>query len=336
MVPNARFIELLQDIEPSPTTVSHAQSGHLAVRAHLRSHPTFAAHVVGDFLAGSYARDTGIRPKRTDDGYERPDVDIIIETDFTRADRPNDVLNTLAKALESEFEVERINKRSIRILTANAEVDVVPVHKTGLIYELPDRDLNDWKYTNPPSHNAWSSGRNKEFGDRFKKLVKLTKWWRRENKTGKRPKGFILEYLVALHTPRDESHFGEAFAQFLESLHQSYGRLAEIDGKPTLMDPGLPGHSSDIMSKVSLTDWKNFMDKVRVHAGYARRAQNEDDLDEATRLWRILFGPRFKATVKAAVGGTLTTTVAAAAPAAGYTFPSQSAAPPPNKPRSFA
>jgi len=37
-------------------------------------------------------------------------------------------------------------------------------------------------------------------------LVKLLKWWRRQNKTGKRPKGFVLEVLVSLHAPAGETH----------------------------------------------------------------------------------------------------------------------------------
>src|SRR3954452_4438909 len=67
MVPNARFLELLADIEPSPTTQGYAQSVHLSVRNHLRCHEEFKARWEQDFLAGSYARDTAIRPKITAD-----------------------------------------------------------------------------------------------------------------------------------------------------------------------------------------------------------------------------------------------------------------------------
>ena len=41
MVPNSRFLELLRDIEPSPTTVTDASSAHTSVRDHLESHPVF-------------------------------------------------------------------------------------------------------------------------------------------------------------------------------------------------------------------------------------------------------------------------------------------------------
>lgn len=334
MIPNARFRELLADIEPSTTTKSASSAAHNAVRAHLRAHPDFKDYWVRDFLAGSYSRDTAIRPRKAENGYERPDVDIIMDTNFSTFDHPDDVLQEVSDALEDAFTVERINKRSVRVVTTNAEIDVVPVIAAGTIYKIPDRELGTWKYTNPPGHNDWSSTQNEDFDYRFKPLVKLFKWWRRENKTGKRPKGFVLEVLVAHHAPRDEIHYGEAFAQMLESIYDHYGAQAEAGIKPHIDDPGLPGNN--IISKVSITDWKNFIERIRVHAGYARRAQDEDDMAEATRLWRKLFGNRFKETVAAAkaesLAGYASTPVVGTT--VGYTFPNQPAAP--NKPRGFA
>ena len=219
-----------------------------------------------------------------------------------------------------------------RFVTAKAEIDVVPVVPYGDVYQLPDRDLGSWKQTNPPGHNDWSQEQNNLFDGRFKPLVKLFKWWRRENKTGKRPKGFVLEVLVAEHAPLDEQHYGEAIAQMLESIAEAYGDLADANQKPYIDDPGLFGN--DILSKVSITDWKNFVKRVRVHAGYARRAQDTEDLEEATRLWRKLFGDRFKETTKSRAEDMTTHATAQAAAATGYTFPSEPAAP--NKPRGFA
>ncbi|WP_414658011.1 SMODS domain-containing nucleotidyltransferase [Deinococcus sp. VB343] len=333
MLPNARFKELLIDIEPSSTTTTQASLAHQSVRAHLRSHPNFKGHWEGSFLAGSYTRDTAIRPRTTADGYERPDVDIIIETNFSTTDDPTDVLWEVKDALEDEFTVERVNKRSVRVITANAEIDVVPVVASGSGYLLPDRDLGYWKSTNPPAHTRWSAEQNARFGGRFKPLVKLLKWWRRENKTGKRPKGFVLEVLVSLHAPTNETHYGEAFAQLLENIHSAYANLAKLDLKPHIEDPAIPGNN--ILSKISLTDWKNFLERVRVHAAYARKAQAQsaDDMEEATRLWRILFGSRLKATESAVKASHLGATSTATA-SMGYTFPDENATP--TKPRGFA
>ena len=332
LVPNARFLELLEDIEPSPTTKSNASVAHTGVRTHLRSHASYKSRVVDDFLAGSNIRDTALRPKSDANGVERPDVDIIIETNHSPNDLPNDVLAELAEALEDAYTVDRINKRSVRVVNSQAEMDVVPVIAWGNAYAIADRDLGGWKQTDPPYHTAWSTTRNNEFDGRFKPLVKLTKSWRRENPTGKRPKGFVLEVLVARHGPRDVTHYGECMAQLLANIFATYGQDASLGLKPFIGDPALP--NSDILSKVTVAQWRDFIDRVRVHAGYARRAQDTDDMEEATRLWRKVFGPRFPATANAARASSLLAAARAPAIAPGYVFPDAAAAP--KTPRGFA
>ena len=54
-----------------------------------------------------------------------------------------------------------------------------------------------------------------------------------------------------------------------------------------------------------MPQWRDFIDRVRVHAGYARRAQDSDDMEEATWLWRKVFGTRFPATANAAKASSL-------------------------------
>ncbi len=335
-VPNARFIELLGDIEPSPTTKSRASGGHTSIRDHLRGQAKFKDRYVSSFLSGSYARDTSIRPRSSADGQERPDVDIIVVTNYTTADHPDTVLREVCRALEDGGEgyaVERINKRSVRVETWQADMDIVPVVETWDGYKIADRDSGTWKFTNPPVHTSWSSEQNQRFGNRFKPLVKLFKWWRRHNPSGKRPKGFVLEVLVSLHAPTGETHYGEAFAQLLANIYAAYGYSASMDQKPFIADPAVP--SNDILAKVTVAQWKDFIEKVRVYADIARRAQDAEDMEEGTRQWRRVFGDRFKATANVAKAAASSGFAAAAAPTGGYTFPNAMAAPP-NKPRGFA
>lgn len=334
MVPNARFTELLTDIEPSNTTTSNASSAHNGVREHLEGHDTFSDRWVTSFLSGSYARDTSIRPQTSSDGQEMPDVDIIVVTNFAETDDPDDVLTEIRDALEDGddgYTVERINKRSVRVETWQADMDIVPVIEVWNGYMIADRETGTWKYTNPPEHTRWSSEKNAAFDGRFKRLVKLLKWWRRHNPSGKRPKGFVLEVLVAMHAPRDETHHGEAFAQLLENIYATYATQASMGVKPFIPDPAAA--NNDILAKVTIAQWQEFIEKVRVHAGYARRAQDEQDMEKATELWRRVFGDRFKTTANAANVANYSSYAAATAPA-GYTFPDAMAAP--NKPRGFA
>jgi hypothetical protein len=336
-VPQARFTELLQDIEPSATTTSRASGANTRIRAHLRTQADFKSRYVTSFLSGSYMRDTSIRPRRIGTDHERPDVDIIVVTNFTADDAPDWVLKQVCRALEDGgygFDVKRINKRSVRVETWQADMDIVPVIETWDGYLIADRDTGTWIYTNPPVHTSWSADQNKRFGGRFNKLVKLLKWWRRTNPTGRRPKGFVLEVLVALHAPAGETHYGEAFAQLLSNIYNAYAALARNDQKPFIADPAVP--TNDILAKVSIAQWKEFLEKVRVYADIAHRAQAADDMEEATRQWRRVFGDRFKPTGTVAKAASFGGLARASAPSAGYTFPDAMAAPTNNKPRGFA
>lgn len=69
-------------------------------------------------------------------------------------------------------------------------MDVVPIISDGYGgYLIPDIHLEEWLVTNPPAHTEWTVEVNKNANGRFKPLVKLFKWWRRENLSDlKRPK----------------------------------------------------------------------------------------------------------------------------------------------------
>ena len=329
MVPNERFLELLRDLEPSTTTTGRASAAHNAVRNHLWGKSSFKPHMVDDFLAGSWKRDTALRPQTIDGAIERPDVDIVIVTNYTINDAPLDVLTDLKKGLVDAFNFERLNKRSVHLIEPGAVMDVVPVIADGQRFRIPDRDTGAWLPTDPPFHAGWSQKQNERFDSRFKPLVKIGKWWRRHNPTGKRPKGFSNEVLMALYAPTQVAHFGEAFTVFLESIVKTYGPLAEMGSKPVIPDPALP-FTNDILSKCTVPQWRDFIAKAKTHASWARRAQSINDMDEATELWRRIF-PSFPATSTKAVSAY--GYAAAAAPA--LTFPNVNATPP-NAPREFA
>ncbi|MER9526643.1 nucleotidyltransferase [Mesorhizobium sp. M0292] len=289
MVPNARFEELLKDIEPKQSIKDAASEAHYSIRDYLRAHPVFSERLKFDFLAGSYSRHTAIRPSSVDGEKFRPDVDVYVELRYDFRADARQILSNLGRVLKHDFDVERTNRRSVRIRTPLVDVDVVPLRSAGNGFSIPDRLSQQWTQTNPLFHNGWSAGMNEEFGNRFKPLVKLIKWWRRVNFGSSRPKGFALEILAAEQAPCDETHYGEAFAQFLENIEEEYGD--NLDERPKLDDPAVRGNN--ILSKVSLADWRDFMALASEHARTARLAQEIDDERLAMRLWRRVLGPRF-------------------------------------------
>ncbi len=296
--PNSAFEELLRDVEPSATTKSDASKAHTDLRDHLARNETLKDRHVRTFLSGSYKRDTAIRPRLKDGKLERPDVDIIVIVDYDLSESPKAVLDDLHKALTDDdggYENTRRQPRSVRVETSKAVMDVValiePDGHGGALY-IPDRKASEWLLTNPPGHTQWTTDVNKSADGRFKPLVKLLKWWRRENPTiSKDPKGFVLECLAADGMSTTEKHYGELFVGTLETVAEKYRSQAALELVPSVPDPSVAGQS--VMSGVSGPAFKAFINKMADHAEKGRSALAETDGATATSAWRDIFGPRF-------------------------------------------
>lgn len=296
-----QFQLLLSDIEPSATTKSNASSAHTSLRAHLEQHETFSQYYLSTFLSGSYKRNTAIRPISVSGVVTRPDVDTIAVTSHTLSDCQSVVLELLYSALEDKYGASclTLNRRSVHVETSLADMDVVPIIAPsgieGTLY-LPDRDLKQWLETNPPGHTTWTTEMNEKSDGRFKPLVKLTKWWRRENPTrSKKPKGFVLECIVAECMDPGETQYAELFVGTLETVVSRYQAYIMARIVPWITDPGVPTNS--VTSKVSFEEFEGFYNKVKKHAEIGRRAINETDEEKALVLWRQIFGDRFPAPV---------------------------------------
>ena len=294
MTPNARFTDFLKDIEPSATTKSNASSAHTTLRKALREDEQLKLHYKTDFLSGSYKRNTAIRPRVKNGSQERPDIDIVVVTNHSLADDPEEVVDLVYGAIKrAGYSSVRRQARSIGLETAKADMDVVPlIEPYDGVYYIPDRKQEDWIQTNPPGHTSWTTRRNDDAGGRFKPNVKMFKWWRRQNPTvGKRPKGFVLEVIVAECMDNFETHYGELFVGTLETIVTTYRPYVDFGQVPVINDPSLPGN--DIMTDISFDAFKGFYNKVATHAKIGRQALELDDGEKATAKWQQLFGVRF-------------------------------------------
>lgn len=330
MTTQQQFLDFLAEIEPSSSTVSACSSAHRTLREALRTDKNFSKLHVETFLSGSYARDTAIRPQKIDGVLQRPDVDIIVVTSHTPEDKPRDVLDALQQALiDAGYKDLKVNRRSIAVTLATVDMDVVPVIQNGDAYLIPDVELEKWLPTNPPAHTSWTVDINSDSNGRFKPLVKLVKWWRRCHLSDlRRPKGFILECLVAEHMSYPESNWETLFVETLEAIRDAYGVYAALGAVPYLDDPGVPGNN--VFSNVTADEFKTFYDKVKEYAGLAREAKSESDDEESLRQWRVVLGPRFPASASSRSNSSLLRT----AVGAGLVFPATPVLP--NKPAGFA
>lgn len=329
-----QFQDLLRDIEPSPTTKSNASSAHWALREYLADHVEFKKLHINTFLSGSNARDTAIRPRTVGGKTSKPDIDIIVVTNHTRADKPANVLRLLRRTLAAAYTLDdKPHERSVGVVTTAVEMDVVPIiapaGMNGTLY-LPDKRLENWIVTNPPGHTTWATGINKKADGRFKPLVKLTKWWRRENPTiSGRPKGFVIECIVAECMSYSEKNYPELFVGTLEAIVNKYALYAALGQVPWIADPSVPG--SSVTARLSFPAFEGFYKKVKAHAALGRQALGESDDEKALALWRLMFGERFPESGKRAVANSLLSP--AAAPSA-FTFPDRPVVP--KKPGGFA
>jgi hypothetical protein len=335
VTPNTRFTELLQDIEPSTTTVVYAVAAHTAMRDFLCDHEVFGSCHVKTFLSGSYRRNTAIRPRVFNGVQARPDVDIIVVTNHTLDDDPKGVVDQLFEVIQDGYDDVREQTRSVGVTTTYVDMDVVPIiepYGEGRGLYIADRELLRWLPTNPPEHITWTTRLNAAAGGRFKPLVKLMKWWRRQNPTtGRHPKGFIIECIAAECMDYSETHYGVLFATTLEGVVSRYALHMALGIVPSVADPGVTGNS--VTSNVSYEDFRSFYDLARIHAAKARQALVEEDVDQMTALWREIFGPRFPTTARGVkTDGLLTAPVWGSVPP--LVFPNRPVQP--NKPAGFA
>lgn len=332
MTPNARFQEFLADIEPSSTTKSNASTAHTRLRGILQTDDDFSPLHRHTFLSGSYKRDTAVRPRIKNGNAERPDIDIIVVTNHETYDSPVKVMDAVHAALTRHYTPTNRQARSVAVSSSLADMDVVPLidpNDDGQYY-IADRLQQRWLRTNPPGHTAWTTQMNAATGSRFKPLVKLFKWWRRENKTvGKRPKGFVLEVLAAENMSATETHYGELFVDMLENIVARYAFEVSIGAVPVLEDPSMPGNN--VLGGLSFAAFEGFYNKVKAHVVLGRKALELDDQDKATEHWRTLFGERFpKPPIKKSTG-----LLDQAVVSSGLVFPDRPVRPA-NKPQGFA
>lgn len=328
-IPQARFNEFLQDIEPSATTKSNAASAHTELRDFLKNDEDFKDYHVDTFLSGSYKRDTAIRPRTKNGQTERPDVDIIVVTNHSSSDDPKAVVDLLYKTLKKKYSNIRRQARSVGIEYYKADMDVVPIIPYGTMYLIPDRKQERWIPTNPPGHTTWTTETNNAAGGRFKPLVKLMKWWRRHNSTiAKKPKGFVIECITTECMDYGETYYGELFVKTLEKIVEKYAVNVLLGTVPTIPDPGVPGNS--VTDGISPDAFIGFYNKANAHAELGRKALNETDPEKATELWRQIFGERFPKTEVAKSESLL----AAALTPSTLSFPDRPVTP--NKPGGFA
>jgi len=312
---NDLFAEYLSRIEPSCLAVKRAKNAHEPLRNDLEKDEVYGKYIYKTLLSGSYGRDTAI--------FGIKDVDVIIETSFTKQD-----LRDFAKDEETEQECllrltqeairrtgrsarTRKNRRSVQVTLpeevndigetlSELTMDVVPVlAEYGKDIEpmtIADKDLSEWFTTFPISQLQDSESRNQRSAwliDRhlYKPLVKMFKAWKKVHYDGKKtPKGFVLECLTASYHNSYSTSWVNAvrdlFASIVSSLDPD--NITEI---PNVSDVSNSSHAMIPVAK-TLDEARDVLLTIQEHLEIIEQAieETETDLDKAARTLRLVFG----------------------------------------------
>lgn len=339
MTPNTCFSDLLSDIEPSPTTNSNSISVHTDVRRALFANHAIASRIERIILGGSYKRDTAIRPRTKNGSTDRPDVDlyVIVDADPSQvvpADLTDELFDALTRA-RYDLGITRLKRNqaaiSVSINKADLDVSILLERQWDGLYRIGNKNTGEWYRTDPETHTDWSSSQNARFGGRFKPMVKLLKWARRENRTMYRhPKSFALEGFLSHHMDKDETHYGVLFHDFCLRFVEAYETDRMFGTCPWLEDPAVEG--GNLLAGVGGDDFCAYYDKIKKHRDDAAKALAEGDPDKATAYWRRVFGQRFPAVKTVAVTSSTLRPATAMSP---LTFGSRQAMPS-SRPAKFA
>jgi len=253
-----------------------------------------------DFLTGSYARHTIIKPKGANDKF---DVDVFVA--FSNDDYGEAELAELHKLVVSALEDIKVNKPKLGITKINTsqrrsvgvefgnnfQVDIVPAIEIekGNLYKIFDKRTLKPLRSNPKIHGELLSKANERTGQMLVSIIKILKSWRR-NKCDY-VKSFHLELLA---TEVIGSKKIESYTQRLVDFF--------VNGHPKLKtaclkDPANPKGDSYVDAYLDDDGTRQkLLNLVSVEAQIAKLAmelEKEGRLDEAVEEWEKIFSDDF-------------------------------------------
>lgn len=280
------FERFLHNIEPSSTTKKYISSIQSNLREYLENYSTYKNKLIDTFLTGSYAKHTSIRPTKFDG---KTDVDIVVVTNYTESDDSKEVLDELYKVCKEKYLKVTKQSRSIGIEMQGIEVDVVPMIEDNLsgMYKIGNKKDGTWKKTNPKGHINWCINMNKDNNDKFVRIVKIFKWWRKNNcpDTVKYPKGITLEKIVADNLYDCNNQYEKIVFNTMKNIQNAYEQYIETGIKPFVSDPGIP--SNNLSDSYEFNDFKSFFNKIKTHIKLLEESNFSNE------AWRRILGTEF-------------------------------------------
>lgn len=285
------FDKFRQNLELSDTEAKDAQRRHQDVRACIRAD----FDIRQDFLSGSYARHTKTKPLK--------DVDVIFvmgEKERWRRDKPPiDTLKSFEASLKKSYtDIDQVSigRRSVSVEFEKPNygddhpgkvlsIDAVPAVECKGGYEIPDKTTGTWIKTNPSTHAAQATAKNKALDGNWIPLVKMLRGWNRAADKPIQP-SFLVEVMAEGLIDAPFSDYANEVRNFLAAAAARVG-----DSWP---DPaGLGPPVSDQMTKELVDKARIALREAERLAALSFRYEQTGNQGEALRTWRKIFGPYF-------------------------------------------
>lgn len=289
------FRKFKSRLELNDREQANARARHTEVREFLRT--KFAVDC--DFLTGSYKRWTKTKPLK--------DIDIFLVLSASekayRSKAPSVVIDDLYDKLLEKYDKKALRKqsRSVNIsfgVVADANdntdyrvvsVDVVPAFAAGDHYEIPDTDTGTWIRTNPKLHEDAATAAHQAYGNEWKGLVRMVKYWNNRADHGEQPvkPSFLVEVMAlqCLH-----GGWGGRFDYEIQALFATLAdRIFEVWPDPAGLGPPVSGGMDAARKERARAKLQAASREASLAIHLARQGRNGD----ALRAWRALFGPKF-------------------------------------------
>jgi hypothetical protein len=285
------FELLLEQIEPRDSDYNSYESHRNSITKRLQA--VFLTNKVE--LIGSFRRGTAISGSS--------DIDLILvlsKSEVVWGERwksSKTILNNLRDQLRNRYwnTYVGIDKQAVTANFADGKhpVDVVPavyLDNGGVmnypIFAIPDGDGN-WMQTSPHAHNKFIKDADTLSGGTLKQTAKLIKFWR-ECRTPNIPLNmFYMEMVLANEEIcQEDMSLGLCFNNALAHLANSD---CEILDDPVEVSGEIEAANSEAKIKILRQAAQTFADK----AYNALIAENNDDTEEAFRLWDLIFNGYF-------------------------------------------
>ena len=278
------FLKRISLTEGQKEQLKNAQ---IALRRKLRSDDKLSKIVETTFIQGSYGRGTALRPR----SRNISDIDIVVVTRLHMdAYAPDEALGLFKNFISRHYKTGtyRTQTHSIGIRMQHARIDVVPaLMQRGILY-IPNRDENKWQETDPQSIIRRTRQKNKKCNGIYTQVVKCLKWWRREwFPKQKYLKSYPLEWLVEKYCDDGIRNVEDGILSTLEEIADS---KSYWQGVRSFL---WPRPSYNPFETITNEQFNEFFESVNEALEIVKEAYYEEDLQEASNLWRKLFGGKF-------------------------------------------